>query len=177
MSLYNAKSTDHPDTFLFTKFDDDLNIVDESIYLTSEAECTCPAGTRPTCRHRQMLPSFLATDRIDTDWFFCHETGDWSQPFGDALDNSVEITQADIDATQSAPDSPPTEAEWRELTIANVKPKPTEAQPWINCPECNCGPGEYHKRDCSRGTRAFVAASPSATAPSSPTPHKLVRRL
>lgn len=87
MSVYNCKSTDTPDTYLFTKFDDDLNIVDDSVYLTSLAECTCPAGQRASCRHRQMLPQFLAADRIDSDYFYCFETSDWSQPF-EALDDS-----------------------------------------------------------------------------------------
>lgn len=89
MSLYNAKSTDDPSTYLFTKFDSDLNLVDDSIYLTTETTCTCPAGVRPSCRHRQMLPSFLATRRIDTPWFFDFDTGAWSQPF-EALDDGEE---------------------------------------------------------------------------------------
>lgn len=91
MSLYNAKSTDTPNTYLFTKFDDDLNIVDDSVYLTSLAECTCPAGSRASCRHRQMLPQFLASQRIDTDWFYCFETSDWSQPFESLHDDDAVI--------------------------------------------------------------------------------------
>ena len=26
-------------------------------------------------------------------------------------------------------------------------------EPWINCPECGCGPGDNHKIKCSRGNR------------------------
>ena len=125
MSFYNVKSTEQPSTFLFTKFDDDLNIVDDSVYLTSEYECTCPAGPRPSCRHRQMLPSFLATSRIDTDWFFCHDTGDWSQPFAELDDSDVVITEDDLAAAAQAPNSPPSPEEWDAMTMANTKPKPT----------------------------------------------------
>jgi hypothetical protein len=130
MSFYNAKSTESPDTFLFTKFDSDLNIVNDSVYLTSETECTCPAGARPSCRHRQMLQSFLATQRIDTDWFFNHDSGEWSQPFGESLDDGdVLITEEDIveAASAQAPDSPPSEEEWNAMTIANSRPKPSAA--------------------------------------------------
>lgn len=122
MSLYNAKSTEQPDTFLFTKFDDDLNIVDESVYLTSETECTCPAGVRPSCRHRQMLQSFLATSRIDTDWFFNHDTGEWSQPFGE-LDDSDVVIQPEEVAIEPVPDSPPSKEEWDQMTMAVVRPQ------------------------------------------------------
>lgn len=88
MSHYNCRQTETPGTYLFTKFDEDLNIVDDSVYLTSESECTCPAGSRATCRHRQMLPIFLAYDRIDTGWFYQFETSSWSEPF-ESLDDGV----------------------------------------------------------------------------------------
>ena len=52
MTLYNARTSG--DSLRITKFDDDLNPIDDSSYLTSQTECTCPAGHRPTCRHRQM---------------------------------------------------------------------------------------------------------------------------
>lgn len=95
MTLYNAKSTDDPSTYLMTKFDDDLNLVDDSVYLTTETTCTCPAGVRPSCRHRQMLPSFLATARIDTPWFFDFDTGAWSQPFESLDDGEPQTPEAE----------------------------------------------------------------------------------
>lgn len=91
MSHYNVKSTETSGTYLFTKFDDDLNIVDDSVYLTSLEECSCPAGSRATCRHRQMLPMFLTTDRADTGFFYCFETSSWSEPF-EALDDGADLT-------------------------------------------------------------------------------------
>lgn len=41
----------------------------ESSYLTSHAECQCPAGNRPTCRHRQMLPVMLSAGLANQPWF------------------------------------------------------------------------------------------------------------
>lgn len=74
MSLYNCKSVP-PDSFRITKFDDDLNPVKGSSYILipsgddpSAYICGCPAGARPTCRHRQMLPNFIKFARVDTGW-------------------------------------------------------------------------------------------------------------
>lgn len=42
----------------------------ESSYLTTIFECHCPAGHRPSCRHRQMLPMMLARGICNTHWFW-----------------------------------------------------------------------------------------------------------
>lgn len=42
----------------------------ESAYTCTETECTCPAGHRPSCRHRQMLPELLARGLVNTHWFW-----------------------------------------------------------------------------------------------------------
>lgn len=42
----------------------------EGSYHTSYAECTCPAGSRPTCRHRQMLPQMLERNLLDSPLFW-----------------------------------------------------------------------------------------------------------
>ena len=60
MTLYNYRSDG-----TVTKWDHDGNI--ESQYLVAEDACTCPAGHRHTCRHRQMLPHLLPI--ADTHWF------------------------------------------------------------------------------------------------------------
>jgi hypothetical protein len=72
MTLYNIKSA--LDDFRITKFDDNLNV--ESSYLLEDAggghgvyTCECPAGVRPSCRHREMLPLMLAYEIVDTDLF------------------------------------------------------------------------------------------------------------
>lgn len=42
----------------------------ESGYECTEYECECPAGSRPSCRHRQMLPEMLARQVVNTHWFW-----------------------------------------------------------------------------------------------------------
>ena len=32
------------------------------------AECSCPASSRPTCRHREMVRIFYDADRLSTNW-------------------------------------------------------------------------------------------------------------
>lgn len=68
MSIYNIKSTTVDKTWRVTKFTNDLEV--ESSYLSSETECECPAGSRPTCRHRQMIPIMLDNDLVDTAGFY-----------------------------------------------------------------------------------------------------------
>lgn len=60
MTMYSYRSDG-----TVTKFDTDGNI--ESSYTVSEDACTCPAGHRHTCRHRQMLPDLIHI--ADTHWF------------------------------------------------------------------------------------------------------------
>ena len=55
------------DQYRITKFiDGDV----ESSYLCTETECECPAGHRPSCRHRQMLPELVARKLTNTHWFW-----------------------------------------------------------------------------------------------------------
>lgn len=77
--LYNIKATS--DGFEIAKFDLDLNV--ESSYALTQEECECPQSHKPTCRHRKMLPLFLAVDRVDTDFFFDFDTKTWHQPLND----------------------------------------------------------------------------------------------
>lgn len=69
MTLYNARSTELQG-LLVTKWDTDGNI--EAQYEVSYEGCTCPAGHRHTCRHRQMLPALEPLK--DTHWFL-----DWDR--------------------------------------------------------------------------------------------------
>ncbi len=70
MILYSAKSTidaEGRSAYRVTKFSDgDV----ESSYLTDGVQCECPAGTRPTCRHRRMLPDMITTGIVNTHWFY-----------------------------------------------------------------------------------------------------------
>lgn len=74
-TVYNCKTDG--DQYRITKFDDDLEV--ESSYLLTMAECECPAGNRPSCRHRQMLPKFMQRHAIDTEWFLDFDRGGWVQ--------------------------------------------------------------------------------------------------
>jgi hypothetical protein len=76
MTTYNLKSA--LDDYRITKFDADMNV--ESSYLMSRdfdqtgrsaLLCECPAGVRPSCRHRQMLPDLLPL--LDTEYFWDFE--------------------------------------------------------------------------------------------------------
>lgn len=95
MSLYNIKSLDGQ--FSITKFDGDLN--PEANYVVSETDCTCPAGHRPTCRHRQMLPVFLSCDAVDQAVYWDHEAGEWLR-----LEDSDIMMEAETEEPSTASD-------------------------------------------------------------------------
>lgn len=70
-------------TFAIKKFDEDLNFV-ETYYMsevsTHSIICGCPAGGRPTCRHRKMLRIFQAEQKIDSGWFYHFDKDSWIEP-------------------------------------------------------------------------------------------------
>jgi hypothetical protein len=63
------------DQYRITKFDEDFNV--ESSYLCTVADCECPAGVRPMCRHREMLPKFLSREAVGTGWMYDYDRGGW----------------------------------------------------------------------------------------------------
>src|SRR6266853_4582082 len=73
--LYNCRHAG--DQYRITKFDSDMN--PQGSYLLMLEECECPAGVRPTCRHRQMLPKFIAREHVGDEWFFDFDRGGWVQ--------------------------------------------------------------------------------------------------
>lgn len=72
-ALYNCKHAG--DQYRITKFDSDANV--EASYLTDGIECDCPAGVRPTCRHRKMLPLFKASKGTNGNMFYDFDAGTW----------------------------------------------------------------------------------------------------
>lgn len=61
------------------KFDNDLN--PEGSYEVTNATCTCPAGVRPTCKHRsRLLPAFLLRKHIGDGWFLNDQNMMWHRP-------------------------------------------------------------------------------------------------
>jgi len=75
MTLYNCRHSG--DQYRITKFDADMN--PQGSYLLSLEECECPAGVCPSCRHRQMLPKFIARGHVGDEWFFDFDRGGWVQ--------------------------------------------------------------------------------------------------
>lgn len=99
MSLYNCKSDG--DQYRISKFSNDLDV--EASYLTDGAECDCPAGHRPVCRHRIMLSRFIAKNATAGQWFHNYEANQWiraasdGEPdtLGDLASAASELTGAD----------------------------------------------------------------------------------
>jgi hypothetical protein len=73
--LYNCRHDG--DHYRITKFDADWNV--ESSYVCTFTECECPAGARDTCRHRQMLPRFVAHEHIGDNWLYDFDRNGWVQ--------------------------------------------------------------------------------------------------
>lgn len=42
--------------------------------------CSCFAGRKPTCRHRQMIPIFQKNAAIGTGALYCFDTKQWREP-------------------------------------------------------------------------------------------------
>jgi hypothetical protein len=97
MTLYNLKSSDG--AWRITKFDNDLNV--ESSYITSLNECECPAGNRPTCRHRTMLSKMLNVGAEDSGMFYDFDTDQFLEPMADDEDTQPAIVSPleELDAT------------------------------------------------------------------------------
>src|SRR5258708_7476470 len=74
-SLYNCKHSG--DQYRITKFDEHMNV--ESSYLCTTKECECPAGKRPKCRHREMVPRFIQRGTVGTEWCYDYDRGGWVQ--------------------------------------------------------------------------------------------------
>ena len=85
MTLYNIRRGPHG--FSLAKFDENLNLL--AAYDVDPKYCSCPAGPRPTCRHRKMLPRMLG--KVDSAEFYCYETQTWHSPLeGRGFNNEVE---------------------------------------------------------------------------------------
>src|SRR6267154_6204039 len=106
--LYNCRHSG--DQYRITKFDSGMNVM--SSYLCSLEECDCPRGPHPTCRHRQMLPKFIARQHIGDEWFLDFDRGGWVQ--GDAIADAVGEPEATFTYTT---DEPPLEITHVELFV------------------------------------------------------------
>lgn len=102
MSLYNLKTNPAEGLpFIITKFTSDLDV--ESSYPTGTSICECPAGHRPFCRHRQMLPNLR--QRVDTAWFWDFEGEAWVDPTGEANKPALE-SEAEVRSSSASAEAP-----------------------------------------------------------------------
>lgn len=101
MSLYNCKASGS--SYRLTKFTNDLEV--EAPYLTNGRECDCPAGHRPVCRHRIMLPRFIAKNATAGQWFHNYEHQQWvraavdDEPdtLGDLANAALEVDEDEVE--------------------------------------------------------------------------------
>lgn len=117
MSLYNIKSDTaaqsyNVEQFIVTKFDHELNV--EASYLLSSSGCSCPAGVRPSCRHRQMLPNLR--QRANTAWFWDFTREAWVDPTGEASKPAA-VDEAKLDEDQ-VPGTGPSEIGADQASLA-----------------------------------------------------------
>lgn len=118
MILYNLRSGLGPT--IITKFDDDMNV--EASYEVSREACTCPAGVRSTCRHRQMLP-FLEP-KANTDWFYCFDDNTWHRPLSDEDEVEPEGPREDEASTPAEALPSVEEITGEQITFAPMPPLP-----------------------------------------------------
>lgn len=118
-TLYSLRSAGSD--FTITKFVDGEV---ESSYITNLHECECPAGHRPSCRHRQMLPMMLAHDIVDSHWFWnfdSYRVVDFSGEIKSNLDALNELANPQADAEALRPQAvteyvaPTLKSSWRRL--------------------------------------------------------------
>ena len=118
-TLYNCHTDG--DQYRITKFDSFGNV--ESTYLCTVDECECPAGFRPSCRHRHMLPRFIAKEAVNSFYFYDYDRQGWVtnepavakdsmfKPAEPAPMNGFEKHEQEIDAiaalAEPAPPEPP----------------------------------------------------------------------
>lgn len=110
-NLYSARSGD-PGQYRLTKFDKDYN--PEITYHTSKSECDCPAGSRPTCKHRKMVELFTAAGHVDDGWFLDWDTRLWRPALG-----------GDSHGMTPSPSSRPLPSLADTELLGNRKPAPT----------------------------------------------------
>lgn len=107
--LYNCRR--QGDRYRVTKFDDDMNV--ESSYLCTTTECDCPAGKRPMCRHREMLPAFIQRGHIDDGWMFDYDRGGWVQMYDETP--AIELEAIPEPALTAPPPIAPTPGWYRRI--------------------------------------------------------------
>ena len=120
-TLYNCKRID-ASHYRITKFDDGLVPFQHhdgslSSYTCTKADCDCPQGHKPTCRHRKMLPLFIEQEHVDDNYFFIWDTHQWFKATGIFAEA----------AKANGRDNPePTKHQLDAELIAAMSPEPSE---------------------------------------------------
>ena len=117
MSLYNCKEIPNQG-YTLSKFDEALNV--EATYAVTNATCTCPAGVRPTCKHRsRLLPAFLLRKHVDDGWFLNDQNMMWHRPLVEVTPGMTDMMVAPetLDAFMEANPLP----EEKPLDLATFK--------------------------------------------------------
>lgn len=81
MTLYNIRPTP-TGAFTIAKFDDDCNFETSYIISADLKSCSCPAGPRPSCKHRKMVPRMV--DHLGDGWFYDYDRQKWHKPIDEA---------------------------------------------------------------------------------------------
>ena len=77
--------------FTILKFDRDFNLL--SMYELTADSCVCPQGSRgKPCRHRKLLPEFIAKGHTNDGWFLDWDTRQWREPLAEGDEHSVPLS-------------------------------------------------------------------------------------
>src|SRR6266403_3678414 len=114
--LYNCHTDG--DQYRITKFNDGEV---ESSYLCTVDECECPAGHRPSCRHRHMLPRFIQKGAINSYFFYDYDRQGW------VMNEPVPLTIATM---HTIPDDADVAEEFAKL----LHPEPAEERSSLPAP-------------------------------------------
>jgi hypothetical protein len=111
------------DQYRITKLTNHLDV--ESSYLCTITECQCPAGVRPTCRHREMLPKFIQRGAVGTGWMLDWDRGGWvdnrtEEELMPPLPEGVQVLSLEDpltlhNAIAEAVGEPPAKSKWRRF--------------------------------------------------------------
>lgn len=107
MILYSLRTS--ASGYQLAKFDEDFNVAAVydllPLFNGTDYSCSCPAGLRPTCRHRNMLPRMIS--KANTGEFYCYETQHWHRLLAptsaEALDQAEVANAASVSGFQSDP--------------------------------------------------------------------------
>jgi len=132
--IYSCKSTidgEGRNAWRITKFVDGEV---ESSYLTDGHQCDCPAGVRPSCRHRKMLPVMIAEDIVNTAFFLDYDgSGQVVDFYGEPVPRWMREGEPEGDGREEQDEPAPS-----ELALApkadEVAPIPT-LEPSVELPD------------------------------------------